>query len=483
MKATLGLRQTQRLSMTPEMRQALGLLQMSALELRDTVQNALQHNLLLESDADHAETQFPDAAEPAAERPEESPAAEAGDAEDLPLADLDSADPAFAPGPGGEEDWPEPAAPTGANLHEHLRAQLDLAHLSARDKAIGALLIDSINDDGYLSDDLEELRLAFGDLETRPEPEEMEAVLHQLQALDPPGVAARNLAECLGIQLRQQPTTPARDLALQLVSKHLEDLAAHAHSQLARLLNVSAQELAAAVVLVQSLNPRPGTALASSTVDFVIPDVVVSRRDGRWVVELNPETAPRLRVNALYAAALGRRRNGANADLGRQLQEARWLVRSLRMRNETLLRVARSIVRRQMEFLNRGEEAMRPLMLKEIAAELSLHESTISRVVANKYLAAPRGTLAFRHFFSNELSTDDGGALSATATRALIRKLVAGENPQQPLSDDRITRELVSRGIRVARRTVAKYRESMAIPAAHERKRVATQRQHEERKE
>ncbi|MGH8362694.1 MAG: RNA polymerase factor sigma-54, partial [Gammaproteobacteria bacterium] len=250
-----------------------------------------------------------------------------------------------------------------------------------------------------------------------------------------------------------------------------------------RLLNVSPQELAAAVALVQSLNPRPGTALAPGTVDFVIPDVVVSRRDGRWVVELNPETAPRLRVNALYAAALGRRRNGTNADLGRQLQEARWLVRSLRMRNVTLLRVAQSIVRRQMEFLNRGEEAMRPLMLKEIAAELGLHESTISRVVANKYLAAPRGTLAFRHFFSNELSTDDGGALSATATRALIRKLVAGENPQQPLSDDRITRELVSRGIRVARRTVAKYRESMAIPAAHERKRVATQRQHEERKE
>ncbi|MGH8292852.1 MAG: RNA polymerase factor sigma-54 [Gammaproteobacteria bacterium] len=484
MKATLGLRQTQRLSMTPEMRQALGLLQMSALELRDTVQNALEHNLLLESDADQAETQFPDAAEPAAEPPgEEGAAAEAGDAEDLPLADLDSADPASTLGQGGEEDWPEPAASTGASLHEHLRAQLDLAHLSACDKAIGALLIDSINDDGYLGDDLEELRLAYGDQEARPEPEEMEAVLHHLQALDPPGVAARNLAECLGIQLRQQPVTPARDLALQLVGKHLEDLAAHAHSQLARLLNVSPQELAAAVALVQSLNPRPGTALAPGTVDFVIPDVVVSRRDGRWVVELNPETAPRLRVNALYAAALGRRRNGTNADLGRQLQEARWLVRSLRMRNVTLLRVAQSIVRRQMEFLNRGEEAMRPLMLKEIAAELGLHESTISRVVANKYLAAPRGTLAFRHFFSNELSTDDGGALSATATRALIRKLVAGENPQQPLSDDRITRELVSRGIRVARRTVAKYRESMAIPAAHERKRVATQRQHEERKE
>ncbi|MBU6510622.1 MAG: RNA polymerase factor sigma-54, partial [Gammaproteobacteria bacterium] len=426
MKPTLGLQQTQRLSMTPEMRQALELLQMSALELRDTVQNALEHNLLLEREGDSEEPQAPDSAEPSTELPEQNQAADSTEPEELPLADWDSADPVSAWNQGGDDDWPEPAGPTGASLHEHLRAQLELAHLSARDKAIGTLLIDSINDDGYLADNLEELRAAFGDQDALPEPEEMETVLHHLQALDPPGVGARNLAECLAIQLRQQPAGPARELALQLVDKHLEDLAAHAHTQLAKLLNVSPQEIAAAVALVQSLNPRPGTALASSTVDFVVPDVVVSRRDGRWVVELNPETAPRLHVNALYAAVLGRRRNGANADLGRQLQEARWLVRSLRMRNETLLRVAQSIVRRQREFLSRGDEAMRPLMLKEIAAELGLHESTISRVVANKYLAAPRGTLAFRHFFSNELSTDDGGALSATAIRALIRKMVAG---------------------------------------------------------
>lgn len=483
MKTTLGLQQTQRLTMTPEMRQALGLLQMSALELRDTVQSALEHNLLLEREGDSEEFQIPESEEPSTELPEPGPAAESAEAEELPLADWDSAEPVSAWNTDSDEDWSEPAGPSGASLHEHLRAQLELAHLNARDKAIGALLIDSINDDGYLSDNLEELRQAFSDQGPPPELEEMETVLHHLQTLDPPGVAARNLRECLNIQLRQQPASPVRDLALQLVGKHLEDLAAHAHAQLARLLNVRPQEITAAVTLVQSLNPRPGTALASSTVDFVVPDVVVTRRDGRWVVELNPETAPRLRVNALYAAALGRRRNGANADLGRQLQEARWLVRSLRMRNETLLRVAQSIVRRQMEFLNRGEEAMRPLMLKEIAAELGLHESTISRVVANKYLAAPRGTLAFRHFFSNELSTDDGGVLSATAIRALIRKLVASENAQHPLSDNRITRELVSRGIRVARRTVAKYRESMAIPAAHERKRFVMKREPEENKE
>jgi RNA polymerase sigma-54 factor len=488
LKTTLGLQQTQRLTMTPEMRQALGLLQMSALELRDTVQSALEHNLLLEKDGDLDEPQIDepqisDPADPSVDFPAQDQAAESGEPDELPLTDWDSADPVADWSQSSEEDWAEPTGPSGASLHEHLRAQLELAHLSARDKLIGALLIDSINDDGYLADDLVELRLAFGEQDAAPEPEEMETVLHHLQAMDPPGVAARNLGECLSIQLRQQPATPARDLALQLVTGHLEDLAAHAHTQLARVLKVSPQQLAAAVALIQSLNPRPGTALASSTVDFVIPDVVVSRRDGRWVVELNPETAPRLRVNALYAAALGRRRNGANADLGRQLQEARWLVRSLRMRNETLLRVAQSMVRRQMEFLNRGEEAMRPLMLKEIAAELGLHESTISRVVANKYLATPRGTFAFRHFFSNELSTDGGGAFSATAIRALIRKLVGGENPQCPLSDDRITRELMSRGIRVARRTVAKYRESMSIPAAHERKRFATKRQHQENEE
>ncbi|MGA9852201.1 MAG: RNA polymerase factor sigma-54 [Gammaproteobacteria bacterium] len=474
MKASLNLHQTQRLNMTPELRQALGLLQMSALELSDMVRQALEHNLLLERIEDGDETPTPENGEPPpvitgqqAEKPDEP--------EDLPVADWDSAEPTLAWGGDNEEaDFPEPAGSLYVNLQEHLHAQLELAHLSARDAAIGALLIDSLSDDGYLTESLEELRQTFGDIGSAPEPDEMEAVLHHLQTLDPPGVAARDLRECLSIQLRQLDTSPARELALRLVSTYLEDLAAHALSQLCRNLNVNSAELAEAIALIQSLNPRPGTALASSAVDFIIPDVVVSRRDGRWVVELNPATAPRLRVNPMYAAALGRRRNGENASLGQQLQEARWLIRSLKMRSETLLRVAECIVRHQTDFLSSGEEAMLPLMLKDVAAELELHESTISRVVANKYLATPRGTLAFRHFFSNELSTNDGGALSATAIRAQIRKLLAQEDPNNPLSDDRITKELVSRGIRVARRTVAKYRESMTIPPAHERKRLTT---------
>ncbi len=472
MKASLSLRQTHRLSMTPELRQALGLLQMSALELRDTVREALEHNLLLEKIDDSNDappTPGEDGPPPDADsRPGD------GAAEEWPVAEWDSTEVILTGGDGGEADAPEPETQPGVGLREHLLLQLDLAHLNARDTAIGTLLIDSLNDDGYLAESLDELRLACGDNDSGPEPEEMEAVLHRLQSFDPTGVGARDLRECLDLQLRPLPATPARELALTLVNEHLQELAAHAHVQLCRTLEVSAAELETAIALIQSLNPRPGTALTAGAVDFVIPDVLASRRDGRWVVELNPETAPRLHVNTLYAAALGRRHREQHGDLGRQLQEARWLVRSLKMRNETLLRVAQCLVRHQAHFLSEGEEAMRPLMLKNVAAELGLHESTISRVVANKYLATPRGTLAFRHFFSNELSTDDGGARSATAIRALIRKLVAQEDPHRPLSDDRITRELVSRGIRVARRTVAKYRESMTIPPAHERKRLAT---------
>ncbi|HVC38174.1 MAG TPA: RNA polymerase factor sigma-54 [Gammaproteobacteria bacterium] len=471
---SLGLRQIHRLTMTPELRQALGLLQMSALELRDMVQQALEHNLLLEKAEDGDESPPPGEATelpPVASQPSEEPVSE--DAEELPAVEWDSAELDVAWGSGAEQDFPETPAPVDIGLQDYLHQQLELIHLSARDAAIGALFIDSLNEDGYLTTSLDELRQAFDDNGNNPDAEEMEAVLHHLQTLDPPGVAARDLGECLSIQLRQLEPSATQELALRLAAGHLQELADHSHAQLCRQLHAGNDELAAAITLIQSLNPRPGTRLASSAVDFIIPDVVLSRRDDRWVVELNPAIAPRLRVNSMYAAAIGRRRNGENSDLGRQLQEARWLIRSLKMRNQTLLRVAECIVRHQLDFLSSGEEAMHPLMLKDLAAELGLHESTISRVVANKYFATPRGTFAFRHFFSNELSTDDGGALSTIAIRALIRKLLAQEDPSNPLSDDRITKELVSRGIQVARRTVAKYRESMTIPPAHKRKRLA----------
>lgn len=450
--------------MTPQLRQALSLLQMSALELNHTLREALEQNLFLERADDHDGT--------ASDGPEAPPADPDTNPDSEALADWDSAEVDFA-WQDADDEAPEPAAPGGPSLQAHLLWQLELSRPSAQDMAIGTVLIDSLNDDGYLEEEMESIHQALADSDAAPEPDEIEAVLHRIQSFDPPGVGARSLQECLQIQLRQlNPATPALTLARTLVDAHLDAVASRNHERLCRTLNISGTELAAALTLVQSLNPRPGTALGAGTVDYVRPDVIVTRRDGTWRVELNPQSAPRVRVNAAYAAALDRRQRQASPDLNRQLQEARWLVRSLRMRNETLLRVAECMVRHQRGFLDDGEEAMRPLLLKDIAVELALHESTISRVVSNKHVATPRGTFAFRHFFSNEVSTNNGDAMSATAIRAMIRKLVAQEDPHRPLSDDRITKELVNRGVRVARRTVAKYREAMTIPPAYERKRL-----------
>ena len=464
MKATLALRQSQRLSLTPELRQALGLLQLSAVELTVKVQEALESNVLLER-GDEEDSVAPPA------RTGEAPGAPESALE--PTTDWDDSESLAGSGwEDGEGQRPETPDRSGQSLQEYLLWQLELARLSARDAAIGAAIIDSLNDDGYLTETLEDIRQALADTDDPPQPEEMQAVLHRLQAFDPPGVAAQDLGECLFLQLRQggvEPTDPVQRLALQLVREHLPALAAREYAPLCRLLGVERARLDAALVLIQSLHPRPGSTIARSPVDYVLPEVLVRRRGGGWVVELNPEAVPRVRVNARYAAALRRGANGG--DLARQLQEARWLVRSIRMRNDTLLRVARSIVARQGSFLERGEEAMQPLLMKDLAGELDLHESTVSRVVANKHMATPRGTVAFRHFFSAELPAGDGGAFSATAIRAMIKKLVAQEDPQAPLSDNHITQELGNRGIRVARRTVAKYRESMTIPPAHERRR------------
>jgi RNA polymerase sigma-54 factor len=463
-KPSLALRQNQRLSLTPELRQSLGLLQMSALELSVRVQEALEQNVLLERGDD----EHPEVAEVRAE-PEPAPDDHAPET----VSDWDSTEVQSDNGwDDGQTEFSENAGHHSQSLKDYLLGQLELARLSARDAAIGAAIIDSLNDDGYLTEPLEDIRQALSDSDAAPETAEMTAMLHYIQAFDPPGIAARDLKECLMLQLEPgDPSDPARALAVRLVEEHLEELAGHDHERLRRLLSISRSQLDEAMVLILALHPRPGATISGSTVDYVLPDILVSRRDGRWMVELNPAAVPRVRVNAGYAAVL--RRNGS-ADLTQQLQEARWLVRSIRMRNETLLRVAESIVRKQSAFLERGEEAMQPLLMKDLATELKLHESTVSRVVANKHMTTPRGTLAFRRFFSTELSTEDGGACSATAIRAMIRKLVAHEDPQAPLSDNHITKQLLSRGIRVARRTVAKYRESMTIPPAHERRRPHT---------
>lgn len=465
LKPTLALRQSQRLSLTPELRQALSLLQLSAMELSAKVREALEGNLLLERGEEDDEAAPP--------TPLPGPATDAAVQAAEPQVDWDSA---AASGVSDrswdDEDDPADAADRGGqSLKEYLLWQLELARMSARDAGIGAAIIDSLNDDGYLTEPLEEIRQSLADSDAAPDPDEMYAVLHRVQAFEPPGVAARDLKECLILQLRQgDKTAPAHGLATALVSSHLEALAGREYERLCRLLGMSRPALDGALELIRGLNPRPGAAIAGSPVDYVVPDVLVSRRGSGWFVELNPAAVPRIRVNLAYAAAL--RRSESTGDLGQQLQEARWLVRSIRMRNETLLRVAHSIVRKQGAFLQQGDEAMQPLLMKDLAQELELHESTVSRVVANKHMATPRGTFAFRRFFSSELPTEDGGAYSGTAIRAMIKKLVAQEDPHNPMSDNHITKALLERGVRVARRTVAKYRESMTIPPAHERRRL-----------
>jgi RNA polymerase sigma-54 factor len=464
LKPTLALRQSQRLSLTPELRQALGLLQLSAVELSAKVHEALEGNLLLERGEEEENVASP--------TPLPGPATDAAVQTAEPQVDWDSA----AASGVANSDWDDDDEATdaadrsGQTLKEYLLWQLELTHMSARDAAIGATIIDSLNDDGYLTEPIEDIRQSLVDSDAAPEQDEMYAVLHRVQAFDPPGIAARDLKECLTLQLRQvDKSLPAHGLATTLVSSHLETLAARDHDRLCRVLNITRPQLDAALEVILALNPRPGSAIAGTPVDYVVPDVLVNRRGSGWFVELNPAAVPRIRVNLAYAAAL--RRSESSADLTQQLQEARWLVRSIRMRNETLLRVAQSIVRKQSAFLEQGDEAMQPLLMKDLAQELELHESTVSRVVANKHMVTPRGTFAFRRFFSNELPAEDGGGYSGTAIRAMIKKLVAQEDPHHPLSDNHITKALLERGVQVARRTVAKYRESMTIPPAHERRR------------
>ena len=447
----------------------MSLLQLSAMELSAKVREALDGNLLLERGEEED-----DAASPT---PLPGPATDAAVQAAEPQVDWDSA----AASGVSDSDWDsddgaaDAADRSGQSLKEYLLWQLELAHMSARDAAIGAAIIDSLNDDGYLTEPFEEIRQSLADSDAAPDPDEMYAVLHRVQAFDPPGIAARDLKECLTLQLRQgDKTVPAHELATALVNSHLETLAAREYERLCRLLGIGRLALDEALELIRGLNPRPGAAIAGNPVDYVVPDVLVNRRGSGWFVELNPAAVPRIRVNLAYAAALRRSdaAPGMPGTLSQQLQEARWLVRSIRMRNETLLRVAHSIVRKQGAFLEQGDEAMQPLLMKDLAQELELHESTVSRVVANKHMATPRGTFAFRRFFSSELPTEDGGAYSGTAIRAMIKKLVAQEDPHNPMSDNHITKALLERGVQVARRTVAKYRESLTIPPAHERRRL-----------
>jgi RNA polymerase sigma-54 factor len=359
-------------------------------------------------------------------------------------------------------------------LKNHLVWQLDCSHLSAIDHDIGLAIIDSIDDRGYLTDNLEEIHRGLVAQHQALELDEVVAVQHLVQRFDPVGVAASSPSECMSIQLGQyDPDTPHLAKALVLVDKYLEQLAGNDVALLKRRLRSSDNELAEIIRLIQSTNPHPGHSISETHAEYVVPDVYVRKQSNQWRVSINPENAPRLRVNDQYANLIKRSDSSdQNTYLKDHLQEARWFIKSLQSRNETLLRVASAIVERQHAFLDYGEEAMQPMILRDIAELLEMHESTISRVTSHKYMHTPRGIFEFKFFFSSHVGTADGGECSATAIRAIIKKFVAAEKQEKPLSDNRITKLLGEQGINVARRTVAKYREALNIPPSNERKRL-----------
>jgi RNA polymerase sigma-54 factor len=363
------------------------------------------------------------------------------------------------------------------SLREHLGAQVGLTQMGDRERALVAFLIEALDDDGYLTQPLDELV----DLLVGPEDdidlreillEELGIALRHLQNFDPPGIGARNAQECLTLQLLCLDDSATRKLALAIVKNHLDHLAARDFTRIRKALACDDDELREAQNLIRSLNPRPGAQYAPIDTRYVVPDVSVRKTQGQWLVSLNRDAMPRLRINRLYADILQRHRsgNGSSAGLAGQLQEAKWLIKNVQQRFDTILRVSQAIVDRQRAFFDHGEVAMRPLTLREIAETVNLHESTISRVTTQKYLASPRGIFELKYFFGSHVATDTGGAASSTAIRALIKQLVGAENGKKPLSDSRLAEILGEQGIVVARRTVAKYRELLGIPPVNLRK-------------
>lgn len=482
MKPSIQLRLSQQLTMTPQLQQAIKLLQLSALDLQMEVQEALETNPMLELAEDEVEA--PGEAEASAtsgsEAEDRDLDLERNDADipaDLPVDsawdDIYDVPSSYSgPDEGDEQEFAN-VSQGGESLQEHLLWQASLAHFNDRDMELARLLIDGIDERGYLGATLEEL-LASLDPEFEVELDELEAVLHRIQTFDPVGVGARNLGECLSLQLRQLPAaTPWRNEALNLVENHLELLGSRDYAQVQRRMKISEDELREVIQLIQTLNPRPGNEVGGEEPQYVVPDVTVRKHRGSWLVELNPEASPRLRVNPGYAALVRRADNSQdNNFLRTQLQEARWFLKSIQSRNETLLKVATCIVEHQRGFLEHGEEAMKPLVLHDIAEAVEMHESTISRVTTQKYMLTPRGIFELKYFFSSHVSTASGGEASSTAIRALIKKLIAAEHPSKPLSDSKIAKILSEQGVNVARRTIAKYREVMAIPPSNERKRL-----------
>ena len=458
LKPSLQLKLGQSLTMTPQLQQAIRLLQLPILDLNAQIQDALEENIMLEME------DLPDVPRTTAETTAEIETIKAENNWQTRASERiqDS-------GWNGEgRPMSEFADESGQTLREHLLWQLEMEHFSPRQVIIGEAIIDSINDDGYLAVDLEEISDSI-DKEAAITAEEIEVTLGKVQRLDPVGVGARSISECLVLQLRQlEKSTLGLQLAIELATAHLDLVANREYGELRRSLRASEEDLHTALALVRSCNPKPGQAVSPAKPEYVIPDVFVRKIDNRWQVEISPTGVPRLSVNHEYARLL--RGSGDHAALRSQLQEARWLIRSLEIRNETLMKVATSIVSRQTDFLEQGDEAMKPMVLRDVAEEIGMHESTISRVTTGKYMHTPRGVFEFKYFFSSHLSSRHGEYQSSTSVRAKIRKMIGTENPVKPLSDNKIASLLAADGITVARRTVAKYREAMNIASSSDRK-------------
>ncbi|ABB67679.1 MULTISPECIES: RNA polymerase factor sigma-54 [Shigella] len=476
MKQGLQLRLSQQLAMTPQLQQAIRLLQLSTLELQQELQQALESNPLLEQidtheEIDTSETQDSETLDTAdALEQKEMP-------EELPLdASWDTIYTAGTPsGTSGDyidDELPVYQGETTQTLQDYLMWQVELTPFSDTDRAIATSIVDAVDDTGYLTVPLEDILESMGDEEI--DIDEVEAVLKRIQRFDPVGVAAKDLRDCLLIQLSQfDKTTPWLEEARLIISDHLDLLANHDFRTLMRVTRLKEDVLKEAVNLIQSLDPRPGQSIQTGEPEYVIPDVLVRKHNGHWTVELNSDSIPRLQINQHYASMCNNARNDGDSQFIRSnLQDAKWLIKSLESRNDTLLRVSRCIVEQQQAFFEQGEEYMKPMVLADIAQAVEMHESTISRVTTQKYLHSPRGIFELKYFFSSHVNTEGGGEASSTAIRALVKKLIAAENPAKPLSDSKLTSLLSEQGIMVARRTVAKYRESLSIPPSNQRKQL-----------
>jgi RNA polymerase sigma-54 factor len=490
MKQTLQLRISQHLALTPQLQQSIRLLQLSTLELHQELEQILSENPMLErvdDPLDRSVRLLADGAISQNGSPAESPMAtengasgsaegeapfEGGDASEGTSASESewSFDDVARTSKAPEEDDARPQIEAhDTTLREHLLQQVRVTVRNLRDRALLELLIDALNDNGYLEEALDEIHARIPE-ELGIEIDELSVALKMLQSFDPPGIGARNAAECLAIQIRRFPKVPlvTRRRALTIVENHLALFAQRDFNKLRKILNCDDEDLREAQVVIKQCNPHPGAAFAADVSDFVVPDVIVKRTKNGWQVMLNHDVMPRLRVNALYANIL--KQSKGEGSLTAQLQEAKWLIKNMRQRFDTILRVAQAIVDRQRNFFTHGAVAMRPLVLREIADTLGLHESTISRVTTQKYMLTPHGMFELKYFFGSHVATEAGGEASSTAIRALIKQLIGAEDPKNPFSDSKIAEMLGEQGMVVARRTVAKYREALKIPPVNLRK-------------